>query len=254
MVYKKLKNPVKQCIVALVIGCWLQFTFFVFEKSDEYMNNTCDLSYYELNKQRSENSPAFNDVLQTLFLNQSCFNKTSYNESVSSVMIKDGVVKLDFGFGTYRGIQDIVEYLAVASVAMNGKIYDQRLVGTSKIMTSKNKINVNAWSDPIFFQVQKHAPIYLEHEITFKECNPLIESFHIVDQSRFFPGQHTGIWMLTKPVYTYMKYFGNERTCKIHQLYCTGEYQQFHTFQECYGFPKCRTCIQSKMWHWCKYG
>jgi len=55
------------------------------------------------------------------------------------------------------------------------------------------------------------------------------------------------MWRLTKPAYILLKYFnGNERTCKIHELYCTGSNKQFTTFQACMDFQNALPLYSSK--------
>lgn len=243
VLYKKTTTETKKCVLALILGFWVQVVFLLYDQCEYNLNTNGYLdcpskSYKELETGRLELAKDWDNYLHRLISSSydtDCFNYTSLVGNITHYFAEDGYAIMDH-LGKYTGHQDISEYFAISiptnnqnfwrthGEALNRKIrFIDRYTLQTESLVRFGFFNDSVYEDPILKSTLTYAS---------DSCRPQFKGMRFISD-----GLQSMSYL---PVMMYQGFgFGfltTNKTCDLHETFCLGSNQQFASHGECVQF------------------
>lgn len=166
-----------------------------------------------------------------------CLDTPAFSQQLAAVFAADVDVNVPYGIGTYRGIQDVSEYLGIAFAGLNHGYWEN---DTTPDPTKRARLEVSsngsAWTTggttrgSFARGLLPYTDLYLEQEVSFEGCGSLVSDYTVLpnDGMRFLIESYVQTADLSKR-------WGVEDICRYHTQFCADdpETRQYASEEEC---------------------
>jgi len=239
-------NPLWWIPIAVNKASWKKVDCATFS-GKTYNGGVCALNDMELDNARIGSSIGISTAIQSVIVgtaNGQCFDYNAFLNSLSVFLDPVPTVTVGYGIGSYTDLNSAVEYLALASPAVNKDFW--RFVTISPdpaqvlfVVPGGSTVILGATGGGQWWRAcNQGAQGYMEQNIMFEGCNTVIKNYNVPGTSSV-TGQPTNLANFVNKFYLAAqntKTWGVENICRYHDQYCTGTNKQFVSFSECMRF------------------
>ena len=211
-----------------------------------YNGGTCEMNDMQLDNARISASIGVSTAIQAVIVgtqNDQCFDFNNFLNSLKVFLDPVPTVTVGYGIGSYTDLASAVEYLALASPAVNKDFWRFVTINPDPAQTlyvapGGSTIILGATGGGQWWRAcNSGAQGYMEQNIVFEGCNTVIKTYYVPGASSL-TGQPTNLNNFVNKFYLAQrtKTWGIENICRYHEEYCTGSNQQFSDYNECMRF------------------
>ncbi len=197
----------------------------------------CERSDMEIDAARLGSVMAMGELFADAQNEAICLDTPAFVHALSRSFVPDISVTVPYGVGTYRGLEDVAEYLGMAFAALNHGFWQH---DTSIDPTKPAAIEVSS-DGSVWFQgatvrgsflrgLAPYTDVYLTQEARFSGCQTRVSDFEVLPDTgiRFLAERYVQTSDLSKR-------WGLEDICRYHTEFCADdpETRQYESEEAC---------------------
>lgn len=210
----------------------------------------CELSDVEIDAERVVNQIKSNLMFQEL-ANEKCFDTPGFIDRLSEIVTdNDPSIVVPFGIGTYKGLEDMSEYLGLSFAGLTHNYWtsdfkaNQSMGGVLEVSTDgKTWVNGGFFAGSFFNYLYNYTNVELISSFTYRDCETKYKTLTVAANDDF---------ARVAEVFTYsaniFKRYGIEDVCRYHTKYCgdNPEWRQYKNEAECLSYMRALPAYSTK--------
>jgi len=193
----------------------------------------CKISDNELEKGRLQSALEFSKPFQSAGLETQCFDLELIQATLYPWVTKDVAADIPYGIGFYQGINDMFEYVGIFWNALNHGTWTSGAIEPSSgfIGFANNSMTLDMRalaSGGLANNAIPYSELLLSQSYEFRECDTKISRFTVKpDESMAY------LAASFHKISSNFDEFGRRDICEYAMKYCTGDLQQYDSFDAC---------------------
>ncbi|VUD68753.1 hypothetical protein TDB9533_04112 [Thalassocella blandensis] len=197
----------------------------------------CEVSDTEIDAARLSTILALGEQFSNIDDENTCLDTPAFVDGLATVMKPDAEVYVPYGIGTYKGLEDVAEYLGIAFAGLNHAywLYDSTVDPTKKARLEvsadgKSWIQGSTQQGSFLRGLAPYTDKYLEQIAEFENCETLMTKYSVQ------PTEGLRDWIETFVNSVDMsERWGVRDICRYHTEFCAGDptTEQYSSEEEC---------------------
>jgi hypothetical protein len=218
---------------------WAKIPISILSSCDTIKTHTygCEQSDVEIDATRLKSALEFVNLFSSAADESSCLDTPSFLPKFETVFDERIELTVPYGVGTYRGYEDIAEYLGILFSSLNHGWWQYNItVDPDKPARLEVSKDGKRWSQGASFSgsflrgLNQYSDKYVEQKITFTACNTRARKFDVLPTYGFRDWVELFVQTAERS-----ERWGQKDICRYHTKFCLGnpKTKQYESEQEC---------------------